>query len=79
MIIVKIRVSFIGYRDFNRAEDTREYFIKEFTENITEINDYINNLNCKGGGDLPEDVVGALKMALKIEFVPYQETKTGKA
>ncbi|MCR5322531.1 MAG: helix-turn-helix transcriptional regulator [Lachnospiraceae bacterium] len=24
-------------------------------------------------------VARALKMALKIEFVPYQETKTGKA
>lgn len=64
----KIRVSFIGYRDFEKADEIREYFIKEFTEDISEINDYLNTLNCQGGGDLPEDVVGALKTALKMKW-----------
>ena len=64
----KIRVSFIGYRDYETADETREYFIKEFTENISEINDYLKTLNCQGGGDLPEDVVGALKTALKMKW-----------
>ena len=64
----KIRASFIGYKDYESKDETREYFVKEFTENIKEINDYIQNLNCSGGGDLPEDVVGALKQALEMKW-----------
>ena len=33
---------------------------------IKEITDYINTLTCSGGGDIPEDIVGALKHALKM-------------
>ena len=64
----KIRLSFVGYRDFNMADEKRVYNSKEFTENIKEITDYINNLGCFGGGDIPEDIVGALKHSLNMKW-----------
>ena len=64
----KIRISFIGYRDFYEVDEERTYFSKEFTENIDEMNEYISQLDCSGGGDVPEDIVGALSLALKMKW-----------
>ena len=64
----KIRLSFVGYRDFNMVDEKRVYNSKEFTENIKEITDYISTLGCFGGGDIPEDIVGALKHALNMRW-----------
>ena len=64
----KIRLSFVGYKDFNSVEEKRNYNSKEFTENIKQITDYINTLGCYGGGDIPEDIVGALKHALNMKW-----------
>ena len=64
----KIRISFVGYRDFNMVGEKRMYNSKEFTENIKEITDYISTLGCFGGGDIPEDIVGALKHALNMKW-----------
>ena len=63
-----IRLSFIGYRDFYTKEEKREYFIKEFTDKINEVKDYISTLDCLGGGDLPEDLIGAMKLALNMKW-----------
>ena len=64
----KIRLSFIGYRDFESENEPRKYESKEFTENINEFYEYINTLDCSGGGDLPEDIVGALKLSLNMKW-----------
>ena len=64
----KIRISFVGYRDYQEQDEQRQYFSKEFTENINEITEYIKNLDCTGGGDLPEDIVGALETALNMKW-----------
>ena len=64
----KIRLSFVGYKDFTSKDEKRIYSSKEFTENIQEIQDYIKTLGCFGGGDIPEDIVGALKHALKMKW-----------
>ena len=64
----KIRVSFIGYRDFLEINETRNYENKEFTEDINEIYNFISKLSCWGGGDVPEDIVGALNEALKMKW-----------
>ena len=64
----KIRLSFVGYRDFNMVDEKRVYNSKEFTENIKDITDYISTLGCFGGGDIPEDIVGALKHALNMKW-----------
>ena len=64
----KIRISFIGYRDFIEINEERKYYSKEFTENIDDINNYISTLNCTGGGDIPEDIVGALNLAFNMKW-----------
>ena len=64
----KIRISFIGYKDFKDENEERVYNSKEFTEDINEINEFISGLDCFGGGDIPEDIVGALKLALNMKW-----------
>ena len=64
----KIRISFIGYRDFLDKNEKRKYDTHEFTENIDEFNNFLMTLDCNGGGDEPEDVVGALRQALKMDW-----------
>ena len=65
----KIRMSFIGYRDFLDKDEKRKYDSQEFTENIDEFNNFLSKLDCNGGGDEPEDVVGALKQALQMNWI----------
>ena len=55
----KIRISFIGYRDFLDVKEERKYDNQKFTENLEEFNQFLSKLDCTGGGDEPEDVVGA--------------------
>ena len=52
---LKVRIAFVGYRDF--CDGNNQFAIKDFTENIDEIRNYINSQTPMGGGDMPEDVV----------------------
>lgn len=65
----KIRISFIGYRDFFEKDEKREYDAQEFTEDLNEFNNFISKLDCNGGGDEPEDIIGALRQALKMNWL----------
>jgi hypothetical protein len=57
-----IRVSFIGYRDI---ADDDHCCIKNFSENVSEIKEFISKLKAAGcGGDIPEDVSGGLQHCL---------------
>jgi len=64
----KIRLSFIGYRDFIEAKQKRIYNSIEFTEDINEFDNFLSKLECYGGGDEPEDIVGALGVALNMNW-----------
>ena len=64
----KIRMSFIGYRDYFDKDEIRKYDNQIFTENLEEFNLFLNKLDCTGGGDEPEDVVGALQQALNMNW-----------
>jgi len=64
----KIRISFIGYRDFIDEKEVRKYDNIEFTENLEEFNNFLSKLDCSGGGDEPEDVVGALQQGLNMKW-----------
>ena len=64
----KIRISFIGYRDFIEEKEERKYDKIEFTENLEQFNNFLSKLDCSGGGDEPEDVVGALQQALNMKW-----------
>ena len=64
----KIRLSFIGYRDFDNKGDRRDYEIINFTENIENFISSVKKFECYGGGDQPEDIAGALNEALKMDW-----------
>ena len=63
----KIRISFIGYRDFIEEKEERKYDKIEFTENLEQFNNFFFFFYCSGGGDESEDVVGALQHALNMK------------
>jgi len=62
----KIRVSFVGYRDF--SEGKNRIISKDFTENIDDIKLFISKIFCYGGGDLPEDLIGGMREGLKMTW-----------
>ena len=64
----KIRLSFVGYRDFDNIGEKRKYEIVDFTENIETFILSIKKFECYGGGDQPEDIAGALNEALKLNW-----------
>ena len=65
----KIRMSFVGYRDFLDEGEQRKYDNQEFTENLNEFNIFLSKLDCSGGADEPEDIVGAMRQALNMDWM----------
>ena len=59
-----VRLSFIGYRDFDRNLKEEEYVNIDFTENHEYIKNSISDCQATGGGDTCEDVAGALERGL---------------
>ena len=60
---VEIFSGFIGYKDFSDLEFGEEYINLELTDNYESIEQNIKYLNAEGGGDIPEDLCGALELA----------------
>ena len=59
-----VRLSFIGYRDFDRNLIEEEYINIDFTEKHEFIKNSISDCQARGGGDTCEDVAGALEKGL---------------
>ena len=64
---LKVRVCFIGYRDHC---DSVRFSIKDFTEDVDGMKQYIATVQAMGGGDAPEDVVGGLRKCLDQAWTP---------
>ena len=65
----KLNFSFGGifYRDpIDSPSDEHQSFL--LTNNIPSLQSYIGTINATGGGDLPEDWVGAYKLALEMNW-----------
>lgn len=62
---VKVRVCFIGYRDYT---DRHRFSHIEFTDNVESVKDFIKNQRADGGGDEAEDVQGGLKLTLMQDW-----------
>ena len=58
---LKCRVSFIGYRD---VKDNRRFEVLPFDDNIDSVKKFITGVRAEGGGDMPEDMQGGLKLCL---------------
>eukprot|EP01084_Bolivina_argentea_P219395 372117_1 len=68
--IGKLRLSFIGYRDWNDNNNNKgQKRIEklEFTS-IETFESFIKNIKCIGGGDAAEDVLGGIKETLSISW-----------
>ena len=62
---IEIYLGFIGYRDYIDLDFGDEYINLELTINYEEIKQKIEKLNASGGGDIAEDLCGALELAVK--------------
>lgn len=62
---LKVRVSFVGYRDHC---DSERFSIQPFSDDITQVRDFIAKTQATGGGDIPEDVVGGLRKCLDLDW-----------
>lgn len=60
---IEIFLGFIGYKDFIDLDFGDNYINLEFTLNYESIVQNISYLKAQGGGDIPEDLCGALEMA----------------
>ena len=56
-----IRVCFVGYRDI---KDRDRFRVCGFSDDISMVKQFIASTNAEGGGDMPEDLQGGLKLAL---------------
>lgn len=61
----KVRVSFVGYRDFC---DKRIFAVHEFSYDTDHVKKFIAQQSASGGGDAPEDVQGGLRRALDLNW-----------
>ena len=59
------KISFVGYRDHG---DSTRFAVKPFTSNVSEIKEFIHSMTALGGKDIPEDVVGGLKLSLMQDW-----------
>jgi len=64
---LKVRVCFVGYRDHC---DTQRFSIKDFSDDIESVKNFIHGVQAIGGGDFPEDVVGGLRKCLDQNWTP---------
>ncbi|RUP44963.1 hypothetical protein BC936DRAFT_148790 [Jimgerdemannia flammicorona] len=62
----KVRFGFLGYRDFDDGSD--RFTELPFTTNVAELQAKLDVTKAKGGGDGPEDVLGALAKAAKLPW-----------
>jgi len=65
LINTQPRVAFIGYKD---KKDENQIMSKGFTTKYEEMVDFIKGIKYEGGGDTCEDIVTALREALKLDW-----------
>lgn len=58
---VALHVGFVGYRD---VEDSQQFEVIPFTENRNDFEERLRTIQCSGGGDEAEDVLGGMNHAL---------------
>ena len=64
-VILKLRFAIVGYRDVN---DQPQFFTHDFTDDVGEIRQFLKKLKAQGGGDVAEDVLGALDQCLNMKW-----------
>ncbi|CAD8212235.1 unnamed protein product [Paramecium octaurelia] len=66
-----IRTAIVAYRDFG---DDENLLYREFTSDPKIIFEFLKQLQAKGGGDDPEDVIGALEKGFRLNISKDEES-----
>ena len=61
-----IRAAFVGYRDFGDRGDVDHFDYIDYSTNLDKVSEKIRQAKAEGGGDVAEDVKGALDFAYKL-------------
>ena len=61
-----VRVAFVAYRDY--GDGTKHFEILDFTDDISLFSDFVGRITASGGGDTPEDVLGAINQTLHLNW-----------
>lgn len=61
----QVRISVVGYKDH---EDTPHIQFLDFTPSVDQVHQFLDKLQATGGGDTPEDVLGAVRQALNASW-----------
>ena len=64
--VAKVRVAFVAYRDY--TEGPKRFEIMDFTDDIPSFIDFIGTIRAFRGGDIPEDVLGALNQTINLNW-----------
>lgn len=67
-ITIHPRISIVGYRDFT---DVQHFEFVDFTNDINSIHATLSVFRACGGGDAPEDIFGAFKLAMNPEHLHW--------
>ncbi|KAH7091525.1 hypothetical protein FB567DRAFT_436409 [Paraphoma chrysanthemicola] len=62
---VDVRIAAVSYKDYNSQ---RHLEAIDFTTSADEVRSFIGTLEASGGGDTPEDVLGAFQAALSLSW-----------
>jgi len=61
-----VRVAFVAYRDY--GDGSKHFEIFDFTEDVTLFTDFVDGVSASGGGDFPEDVLGAIDKTIQLTW-----------
>lgn len=62
---LKVRASFVGYRDIG---DYNRFDVMDFSEDLEKVKSFISTMSASGGADMPEDVQGGFNKALGLKW-----------
>ena len=62
----KVRVAFVAYRDY--GDGAKHFEILDFTESIEIFTNFVGGIVATGGGDSPEDVLGAIDKTIQLSW-----------
>jgi len=71
---VKVRISFVGYRDFDQGD--RSMSVLGFTKEVEVFEKFMLGVRAAGGGDAAEDMAGGFEQVLKQSW-GNNSTKVG--
>ena len=61
-----VRVGFVGYRDYTEGKE--RFKVLDMTDDIVKFVRYVGMVKAYAGGDVPEDVLGALNKAILLSW-----------